>query len=271
MNPEPLVSVIIPAHNAGKYIGETVHSVLSQSWKNTEIIIVNDNSSDDTKEITDALADKYKNISVYHTTENGSAAKARNYGIKKSNGTHIAFLDADDLWLPGKLTAQLSAISTHPNCSFVYGASLTFGDVSVFSDLYEVLPLPWKAAKTHDDLRKGNSVTCSSVLCRKDILLSSGMFDENPENKSEDYDLWLTLTKNADAYFIPAVLVKYRVHKNQLSNTGELRTRRLDYVSKKWNLSLQNNFALRKNLFIRVIRNSIHFICSVLYRMKVFN
>lgn len=266
MTAAPLVSVVIPAHNAAPYIRETVESALKQTWQNLEIVIVNDNSSDGTANICNSLAINHSNIRVYHTNDNGSAAKARNFGIRHAEGEYIAFLDADDLWLPEKLRLQMNALLGNPGHSFIYAASVTFGDVNIFSELFEVLPLPWKSATTHEALRKGNPVTCSSVLCNKETLYAVGLFDENPENKSEDYDLWLSLSKIADALFLPAVLVKYRVHAAQLSNTGENRFRRLDYVSKKWNLSLSSNFSRRKNLIIRFVRNTLHLLSYIRYR-----
>src|SRR5690625_3067146 len=101
----PLVSVVIPAYNCEKWITKTIESVNKQSYKNIEIIIVNDGSTDKTKQILETFKDQ-QNLNVYHI-ENSGPAKARNLGVSKSSGKLIAFLDSDDLWHKTKIEKQV--------------------------------------------------------------------------------------------------------------------------------------------------------------------
>jgi teichuronic acid biosynthesis glycosyltransferase TuaG len=112
-----LVSVIMPAFNSALYISKTIESVISQTYKNWELIIVDDGSTDDTKLIVSNFTKNYSNIHYYYQL-NGKQGKARNTGIKYSRGTYVAFLDSDDLWLPEKLEKSLK-IMQETGCEVV--------------------------------------------------------------------------------------------------------------------------------------------------------
>jgi glycosyltransferase involved in cell wall biosynthesis len=101
-----LVSIVIPVYNGAEYIEKTVDSILSQQYSNFELLLVNDGSSDSSKEIIDALVIRDARVKTFHK-ENGGVAAARNYGIDKAEGKLIAFCDQDDLWLPSKLSKQI--------------------------------------------------------------------------------------------------------------------------------------------------------------------
>ena len=112
----PLVSVVMPAYNAGPYIEQAIRSVLEQDYPNIELIVVDDGSKDGTPEAVEALfGDRVRVL----RQKNGGPAAARNLGIRASNGTLLAFLDADDVWLPGKLQAQVSYMLAHPDIGLV--------------------------------------------------------------------------------------------------------------------------------------------------------
>ena len=103
-----LVSVIVPAYNCEKFIGETIDSVLAQTYKNWEMIIVDDCSSDHTRDIVLEFASQDSRIKYYFLQENSGAAVARNTAMERAKGEYMAFLDSDDIWLPEKLEKQLS-------------------------------------------------------------------------------------------------------------------------------------------------------------------
>ncbi|MCK5666239.1 MAG: glycosyltransferase family 2 protein, partial [Thiotrichaceae bacterium] len=103
----PLVSILIPLYNAQKHITETIENCLSQTYKNIEIIIVDDGSNDDGLQIVKEYADKYENIKVF-TQENSGAPRARNLAFEKSNGAYIQYLDADDLMSANKISSQMA-------------------------------------------------------------------------------------------------------------------------------------------------------------------
>ena len=113
----PLVSVVIPVRNGKEYIDEALHSVLAQNYANLEIIVVDDGSTDDDY---DRLAQIDPSIRVVHLEGRG-VSFARNTGMRQSSGRYIAFLDADDIWFPGKLTAQIRYLERHPDVGVIFG------------------------------------------------------------------------------------------------------------------------------------------------------
>lgn len=264
----PLVSVIIPAFNSEKYIAETINSALCQTYRNIELIIVDDGSTDRTLEIVKQISLKDNRVKYFSIPAAGRPSVPRNYGIQKANGEFIAFLDSDDLWHKRKIELQLKKIFASPSSAFIYSMSITFGDVNPFSNEYELLPLPFRAAKNkHDLLTIGNTIPLSSVIVRKENLLMANGFDEDPLLQVEDYDLWIRLSEKNDFIFLPAVLVKYRIHSNQFSADWETHKNRLVYLSKKRNLNLPEYKKIRsKGFAFSFIRNMIHLKLYLLYK-----
>jgi glycosyltransferase involved in cell wall biosynthesis len=259
MSNHPLVSVIITTYNSEKFIPQTLQSVLNQTYNNLEIIVVDDQSSDRTQELVRSFIlddDRIKLITVNHA---GRPSVTRNTGVDNSTGSFIAFLDGDDIWTADKIERQIKYLLNDPECALVYSMSITFGDVNFFSPHFEVLPLLANAAKTKFDLiKKGNSITCSSVLCRRDAFYNAGKFDEDPELKVEDYDLWIRIGDFGTYGFIPRVHVYYRIHSAQFSSGWETKIKRILYLAKKRNLDLAGyNFYRNRGLFFLLIRNSI--------------
>jgi glycosyltransferase involved in cell wall biosynthesis len=261
MIPEPLVSVIMPAYNTSGYIKEAAYSVLNQSYRNIELIIVDDGSTDHTLKVANHIAVKDSRVKVFSIPPAGRPSIPRNYGIKQSSGELIAFIDSDDLWLPGKLKSQVKTFLKHKDISFVYSTSFSFGEVNIFSPEYEVLPLPVRAAHKREDLIKiGNTIPLSSVLASAEKIGQLNGFDEDPELKVEDYDMWLRLSELAPFYYIPRLHVLYRIRKGQFSADWEAKKERLEYLSHKRNLPLPQYKAYRrKGGLLLLIRNFVHF------------
>lgn len=258
---EPLVSVIITTYNVEKYISETINSVLKTTYNNFEIILVDDSSDDHTLSIVKEYAKKELRLKYYKIDHTGIPAAPRNYGITKSSGTLIAFLDGDDIWNKDKLSSQVKYLQKNPSKILVYSMSLTIGDVNIFSPLFEVLPLLHKAAVTKEELiTKGNSITCSSVLVRTEAIKKAGCFDEDIKLKAiEDYDLWIRLSDVGEFGFIPRIHSYYRIHKSQSSSDWQTKQDRLDYLSLKRNLNLRKySYYRNKNIFVRLARNFFH-------------
>jgi glycosyltransferase involved in cell wall biosynthesis len=272
MRSDPLVSVVIPTFNSSKFILQAIHSVEEQTYQNYEIIIVDDGSTDNTVEIVSERILANPRIKLFKINHTGIPSVPRNYGIKKSSGEFVAFLDSDDLWHSSKLKEQLIAFKENPGLLFVYSTSITFGDYNFISPYFELLPLYWKAARNHDELlKKGNSIPLSSVLVRRDILLKLNGFDEDPELQIEDYDLWLRISKLGSFKYIPKIHVYYRIHPSQYSADWEIKEKRLKYLSKKRNISLpEYRFIRNKNIFVRFIRNIIHLLNYLLLRITDF-
>jgi teichuronic acid biosynthesis glycosyltransferase TuaG len=213
-----IVSVIIPVYNGDKYISKALESVLRQTYKNIELIVVNDGSTDTTQDILDKYSKADSRIKVYQIKNTGLPSKVRNFAVSKSKGSFLAFLDADDIWLPKKLEIQLKEIHTNSEIALVYSSAIVFGDVNFFSPLFGLLPLPFRAARSFDQLLKRNSICCSTVLLRKSIFLKMNGFDEEELLKAvEDYDLWLRICKNNKISYCKNILVKYRIHSKGIS------------------------------------------------------
>lgn len=268
----PLVSVIIPAFNSENYIEQTINSALTQTYKNLEIIIIDDGSTDRTLEIVNKISGKDKRIKFYSIPPAGRPSVPRNFGIQKSNGEYIAFLDSDDLWHRRKIELQLKKLLQNPLSAFVYSMSITFGDISFFSSQYELLPLPFRAAKNRGDLLSiGNTIPLSSVIVRKDKLVEVNGFDEDPHLQIEDYDLWIRLSENSNFIFMPVVLVKYRIHSSQFSIDWETHKKRLTYLSEKRKIILPEYKKIRNRGFVlSFIRYMIHFKLYLIYNFITF-
>lgn len=266
----PLVSVVVPVYNAGQYLGDTINSVLNQTYRNFEIIIVDDGSSDNSVGVIKAFEEKYSNIKLFYAPSAGRPAVPRNIGINNAAGEFIAFLDADDLWTKNKLAAQVDYLLKYSDCPLVYTASKTFGAVNIFSPFYEVLPLPGKGITTRDKLiTLGNTITCSSVLARKELLINAGGFDEDPLMRVEDYDLWIRLAEYGDFGFLPCITVHYRVHENQFSGDWDKKNKTVRYLAEKRNLPIPEYRMVRnKGFLLRMIRNLVHLTAAFYYKFR---
>jgi len=268
-NNQPLVSVVISTYNIEKYIESTLLSVINQTYQNLEILIIDDSSTDSTLKIIERLAasdDRIKYIKINHT---GEPAIPRNIGIREAAGEFIAFLDHDDIWVKNKLEQQIKYFKKFPDAVFIYSASVSFGDVNIFSPLYEVLPLIFRAAKSKDDLIKiGNTITCSSVIVKAKYLKMTGGFDEDPKLRGiDDYDLWIRLSEQGNFYFVPRIHVKYRIHSFQASGSWEKRNTRLKNLAAKRSLNLPMYKMHRHKPILKFVRSLLHYANYVLYNI----
>lgn len=208
-----LVSIIMPAYNAGKYIGDSIRSVLAQTYSDWELIVVDDGSTDDTGNVVRQFNNDSRIKYVFQ--ENGRLGKARNTGIGKSNGSLIAFLDSDDLWLATKLALQLHAMREQ-------NADVVFCNAYVFSDenpLDETKKLQSSAGRFSgpaffDSLVLCNQIPVLTVLLKKTALEQAGLFEEaKPFHGCEDIDLWMRLAKAGFVFYgMPETLARYRRH-----------------------------------------------------------
>jgi glycosyltransferase involved in cell wall biosynthesis len=210
----PVVSVVIPAYNVAPYISETLRSVFAQTLSGYEVIIVNDGSPD-TEALEQAL-EPYRNRIVYLKQENRGAGAARNAGIMAARGEFIAFLDADDLWLPDYLSEQLAFIESG-SYDLVYADALLFGQSPLAGRTFMQIA-PSNGEVTFQSLISGHcNVITSGVVARTRLILEAGLFDEQLRN-SQDFELWVRLVRQgARANYQRKVLLRYRYHENSLS------------------------------------------------------
>lgn len=203
-------SVIIPAYNAEKYIGESIETALLQKKVNHEVIVIDDGSSDNTGDIVKSFGAR---VSLYHQQNSGVSA-ARNYGATVAAGNVLAFLDSDDLWLPEKLFCQEKILSK--GCQIVYTNRYNFGDIGdlpyIQTDVVEM-----RGGDLWYELLLGNMITTSSVSINKSLFQRLCGFDER-KKYCEDWDLWLRCAENFEIGYCPTPLVKYRLHSAGISN-----------------------------------------------------
>lgn len=201
---ETQISVIMPAFNCEKYISKSIDSVLHQTHKNWELIIVNDNSSDNTASIANEYAKKDSRIRVINQIPNAGCAQARNLGVSEAKGMYIAFLDSDDVWVAEKLEKQLSLLSKK-KAQIVY-SSYDFIDEN---DVFIKKPFVVAAETNYKKMLGRNEIGCSTVIVDAS-LLQHHLFRK--EFYHEDYVLWMELLAlPVVAVGVTDVLTHYRV------------------------------------------------------------
>jgi glycosyltransferase involved in cell wall biosynthesis len=203
----PLVSTIIPAYNYGRFVCEAVESVLCQTYEPVEIVIVDDGSTDDTRERLNKFGDRIR----YVYQENRGLSAARNTGIREARGEWLAFLDADDLWHPRKLEVQLGAVADAGDIPFV--GSPWFREGSMPADLD---PNPPVRRLELRDFFTGTPVSGSSAVIRSECFSRVGCFDESLRSV-EDRDMWLRLAARYPAATIVSNCWWYRPHAGQMN------------------------------------------------------
>jgi glycosyltransferase involved in cell wall biosynthesis len=196
------VSVVIPTFNGGPWIAQAVESVLAQSVRPAQVIVVDDGSTDDTRRRLAPHMDRIR----YLVQPNQGVAAARNHGVARSSGELIAFLDADDVWHPRKLELQLKAMTDHSALALLGTAVYDWPSPTVPEpdpSACRPTPVPWR------QLAVKNFITTSSVLVRREALEKAGPFDTELRGP-EDYDLWLRIAETAAVANLGLPLVGYR-------------------------------------------------------------
>ncbi len=211
----PKVSVIIPTYNNAKLVTRAIDSVLTQTFTDQEIIVVNDGSTDNTESVLSSYTDR---ITVVHQP-NLERAAARNNGIQRSSGRYIAFLDDDDWWHPKKLEKQVNYLDENPAiglvCSFAYqvgpdGAILgTIGELRQLPQI-PLYSLPW--------FFLGSSVLTLTVVIKREIIERAGGFEEHTRY-IEDWDLWMRSSIFSPVICVPEPLAYYQLHGRNVPST----------------------------------------------------
>ncbi len=236
-----LISVVIPAYNCGKYIPETLDSILNQTYRNFEIVVVDDGSTDDTQEALRPYSGKIK----YFHQKNGGLANARNRGLELAKGSYLALCDGDDIWLPNKLELQHACFEVHNRLGMVFSDFSSFNDAGplapswskkYFNTIFENYGLTLdsifqKKINLHDlntlyagnittTMFLGNIVMPSTVMIKRECINSVGKFREKYKNDS-DYDLFLRIAAEYESGYLDLPLMKYRILKNSLSQRSK--------------------------------------------------
>lgn len=215
----PKVSVIMPVLNGQRFIGEAIRSIVAQSYRPVELVVVDDGSSDGTRGIVESFAGAIELKYVRHESPLG-IPQSMNDGIRHSTGSLISFLDHDDAWLPGFLETQWNHLRTHPATGMVHSDFQT-------TDVEGAILEP-SVARSRNRIRPSGSVfqqlfmdsfiVGNSVLIRRECFDRLGLFDERL--RWGDYHMWLRIARHYPVDFVPDVLTQYRQHPTQSTRSS---------------------------------------------------
>lgn len=212
----PTVSVILPAYNAQSTIGETIQSIIDQTYKDWELIIINDGSTDDTKSVVLSFDDP--RIKYIENDGNKKLIYTLNRGIELSSGKYIARMDSDDICMPTRFEKQVAFMEANPNV-IVCGSSIEkFGD--------DIEPLRKDYFEQNEEIKAAYPIL--GCFCHPAVMMRARVIKENnirydgEFKDSEDYKLWLDLMNFGDYSNIPEVLLRYRISKTQCSQDNNM-------------------------------------------------
>lgn len=237
----PLVSVVIPAYNAGSYVATAIDSVLNQSYSHIEIIVVNDGSTDNTKTILSQYSDK--NVRIVSQPNRGMSG-ARNTGIKNAPGEFIAFLDADDYWLPEKIEKQVQLLQQHPEIGFCSTQTRVETPEGELANIWACPTLNGTTLCTIFSQNSAIAGSASSVLARMSLQRQAGFFDETLQGL-EDTDMWIRYATKAEYCCIPETLTVVLKRPNSVSRNLDNMFNSAIRMYKKNRLLLENSLQKR--------------------------
>lgn len=212
-----LVSVIVIIYNQARFLGEAIESVLRQTYEHYEIIVMDDDSTDDPA----AVAARYPGVRFYTQPNQGTAGATRNSGFEKSRGEYLVFLDADDRLLPDALEVGVSGLEAHPECGFSVGRFLPM--------TVDGTPLPLMYGECHADdhydafLRWQHSWSVATIVFRRGVFESVGGFNGAKSMMGvDDFDLVLRIARNLPVYCHNQITAEYRFHNANTSRNLEM-------------------------------------------------
>ena len=210
------VSVVIPAYNRARFLPECLESVLGQTFRDFEILVIDDGSTDNTPEVVAAYCPPVR----YVCQENQGMIAAYNKGIELARGEYIAILDSDDVLLEDALRLRVDIMDRYPEVGFSYGQAHIIDEESRMLRLRRRRskgPFVWQGKEEIGRLLLGNYIPCSTVMIRRSCFEVVGLFDSTFRQGSEDFDMWLRLAKRYDVAYIDKPLAKFRVHAQTIS------------------------------------------------------
>lgn len=217
-----MVSVIIPAYNASRFIGKAIDSVLRQTWTDWQICLVDDGSTDSTRAVVESYAPLLGSKLVYVYQPNSGLANARNVAMLNASGDVFALLDADDVWLPHHLQDGMACLNAQSEVGLVH-ADVARIDVNDQIIEYPPRPRPKYLAGRIDRYiyARRAHILCPTVMFRRRSVDLVGMFDESMRS-TEDRDLWFRIAERFEVAYIHDVHAHYRISPNSLSQNREV-------------------------------------------------
>lgn len=210
-NSSPIVSVLMPAYNAQNFIAEAIESILNQTYKNFEFIIVDDGSTDATVEIIKRYKDR--RISLIKLPENKGNRYAANFAIKEAKGKYLVRQDADDISLPTRIEDQVMFMEEHPDIGF------SGGSIEYFGDERGVVNYPTSSLAVQAAFIFGPGVSQPASIVRNQVIIDNNIYyKEDGASFAEDYQFFFGLSKVSKGANISKLLIKYRRHKRNISS-----------------------------------------------------
>jgi glycosyltransferase involved in cell wall biosynthesis len=241
MSSKPLVSVVIPAYNASRYVEDALKSVLGQNYPSLQVIVVNDGSTDNTLEVLSRFKDR---IQIIDKVNEGSAT-ARNAAFRVARGKYIAFLDSDDFWLPGKLETQIRYMEAAPSVGVTYGLfdkrteskdekidmEKTFADFEYLTASHDAELIPDWSGWIYRKMLFESLPHTITVVMRADLVANVGYFDEGLR-RGQDYDYWIRLSRVTEFHKLAKKMAVYRIHGENITKRVMLVNSELAVVKK---------------------------------------
>lgn len=214
----------MPSFNTAAYIGEAIESVLAQDYPHKELIVIDDGSTDATVELARSYGDQLRLI----TQANQGSAVARNKGLQAAQGDYIAFLDSDDIWLPGKLTTQVAYLERHPDIGMVFSRWQVWkpDQNGLFPPVSDLVPassqplsgnepdiVPERSGWLYNRLLFSSLLHTITVMARRSLIERVGPFDTSLK-RGQDYDYWIRASQQTQIHQLDCLFALYRVHGN---------------------------------------------------------
>jgi glycosyltransferase involved in cell wall biosynthesis len=237
-----MISVVLPTFNGEKYISRAIDSVLSQSFSDFELIIINDGGNDNTESIIKGYSYSDSRIKYFKNEKNLGIVKSLNRGLNEAKGDYIARIDDDDVWIDkDKLKKQFEFLENNPGYVLVGTGAICVDENEI--ELTRYL-LPGTDEKIREDLLCKNNFIHSSVMYKKDAVIKVGGYDEKKDTKYvEDYDLWLRLGIVGKMHNLREYSILYMIREGSVSSQNRVNQLKKDIkLSKKYKRQYSNYF-----------------------------
>jgi glycosyltransferase involved in cell wall biosynthesis len=232
---QPLVTVIIPTYNRAPFLSKAIDSVLNQSYKTFELIVVDDGSTDETKSILDDYVKKDNRIRVFSQINQGQSV-ARNKALDEAKGDFICFLDSDNFWPKNKLKTQTNFLNENENVDVVYGDIITIDEDGSEVSRNNMKRYSGKIARW---MLRDNCVSMNTAMAKRQCFNEMGGMS-GTRRVADDYDLWLRFSAVYNFAYVPDFWAFYRVMKDQISSDKMARFESNELIINKFKLQFSD-------------------------------
>lgn len=226
------VSIILPVYNGEKYLSETIDSIIEQTFADWEIVAVNDGSTDNSLFVLNKYKAKLESKMKVINKENAGVSSARNIAMENSTGEYLAFVDADDIWLPEKLGKQVMILNKNPDVALVYTDMCAIIEGKI-TQIKSIMKKKLYRGNIFEPLFYFNFIPLSSIVLRKEMIENYGNFDSNYKI-IQDYDLLLRIAEDNEIDYVDESLLLYRIHVNNISGNVEMKEKENLELIRKW-------------------------------------